>query len=273
MSSVDLIAKVGEIFGPDIPREDWDIYEFISEKGDEDIRFGMKHAPYSTIIDTVNVLAVLHTGQLRLFGWVEQLFIRLASNTPWMKGRLGEAKERKEKAEKEWKSEKLGRLIGFRDLKAPNQVTGNMVKLFFSEEKRPQVVAALASMRAWQQSRGRDMTEEEKQQISCLLQRFNVINRVMSCDEVIKIFQFRGFCLDTYEMILSTFPEAAISEGVHRLLGHVWEFLVLNENCGLLRQGEGGSEALHKVERQNRQYGSRKTSIAAGNDDIFRLFF
>merc|ERR1712228_691113 len=55
--------------------------------------------------------------------------------------------------------------------------------------------------------------------------------------------------------------------------GHVWEFLVLNENCGLLRQGEGGSEALHKVERQNRQYGSRKTSIAAGNDDMFRLAF
>ena len=273
MSCVDLIGKVKEIFGPEIPREDWDIYEFISEKGDEDIRFGMKHAPYSTIIDTVNVMAVLHTGQLRLFGWVEQLFIRLASNTPWMKGRLGEAKGRKESAEKEWKSEKLGRLIGFRDLKAPNQVTGNMVKVFFSEEKRPQVVAALASMRAWQQSRGRDMTEEEKQQISCLLQRFNVINRVMSSDEVVKIFQFRGYCLNTYEMILNTFPEAAISEGVHRLLGHVWEFLVLNENCGLLRQGEGGSEALHKVERQNRQYGSRKTSIAAGNDDMFRLFF
>ena len=31
MSSVDLIGKVEEIFGPDIPREDWDIYEFISE--------------------------------------------------------------------------------------------------------------------------------------------------------------------------------------------------------------------------------------------------
>ena len=182
------------------------------------------------------------------------------------------AKKRKDDAEEEWKGEKLGPLVGFRHLRAPNQVTGNMVQVFFSEQRRADVLAAVSSLKAWQLSRGRDMTVEEKEQLRSVLQRLNVINRVMSSDSVVKIMAFRSYCLDTYTMILTNFPTASVSETLHRLLSHTWEFMVLNENCGLLRSGEGGSESMHHVERTNRQYGSRKVSLMKGNEDTFRLY-
>ena len=270
MSAADLIEKV-ESWLEGVEREEWDDYEFVSERGDEMVRFGVKHVPYSTIVDTVNAYAVLHTGQLRLFGWFEQLLVRLASDCPWSVGKLPEpAKKRKEAAEEEWKGEKLGPLIGFRHLRAPNQVTGNMVRLFFSEQQREKILDALGSMQAWQISRNRGMTNEEREQIRTLLQRLSVINRVMSSDSVIKVMEFRSYCLDTYTMILANFPNASISETVHRLLSHTWEFLVLNENSGLKSQGEGGSESMHKVERVNRLHGSRKVSLMKGNEDTFR---
>ena len=150
------------------------------------------------------------------------------------------------------------------------QVTGYMVQQFFSEAKREQVLEALSSMRAWHVSRGSSMTEEEKEKIRSLMQRLTVINRVMSSDSLVKVLEFRSYCLETYEQILTDFPFASVSETVHRLLAHTWEFVVLNGNRGLLRQGEGGSESMHHVERKNRQYGSRKVSLAKGNEDTFR---
>ena len=135
------------------------------------------------------------------------------------------------------------------------------------------MLEAVGSLKAWQLSRGRDMTVEEKENLRLLLQRLNVINRVMSSDSVVKIMDFRSFCLETYSMILRNFPKASITETVHRLLSHSWEFMVLNNNCGLLRYGEGGSESMHHVERANRQHGSRKVSLMKGNEDTFRLTF
>ena len=88
------------------------------------------------------------------------------------------------------------------------------------DERRDEVVEALGSMSAWQRAWGREMMIEEKEQIRCLLQRLSVINRVMSSDSVVKIFEFRSYCLATYELILATWPWASISETVHRLLGH-----------------------------------------------------
>ena len=271
MSADELIEKA-ENWLEGVPRDEWDQYVFVSERGDEKVRFGVKHAPYSTIVDTVHAYAVLHTGQLRLFGWMEQLIVRMASECPWSVGQLPpDAKARKEAAEQEWKGQKLGPLIGFRHLRAPNQVTGNMVKVFFSEQRREDVLDAVGSLKAWQLSRGRDMTAEEREQLRSLLQRLSVINRVMSSDSVVKIMDFRSFCLETYSMILRNFPKASITETVHRLLSHSWEFMVLNNNCGLLRYGEGGSESMHHVERANRQHGSRKVSLMKGNEDTFRL--
>lgn len=57
---------------------------------------------------------------------------------------------------------------------------------------------------------------------------------------------------------------------MHRLWSHTWQFLVLNHNTGLKKQGEGGSEATHKVERNTRYHGARKMSLIKGNEDTMR---
>ena len=84
------------------------------------------------------------------------------------------------------------------------------------------------------------------------------------------MFDYRKFCLETYTFILQTWPWAQISETVHRMLGHSWQFIVLNYNQGLLSQAESGSEATHKVERRTREHGARKVSLMKGNEDTFR---
>ena len=147
MSAEELIEKV-ETWLEGVTRDEWDQYTFVSARGDENVRFGVKHAPFSTIVDTVSAYAVLHTGQLRLFGWVEQLIVRISSDCPWGVGVLpAGAKKRKDDAEEEWKGEKLGPLVGFRHLRAPNQVTGNMVQVFFSEQRGGDVLAAVKRQR------------------------------------------------------------------------------------------------------------------------------
>lgn len=59
-----------------VPREEWENYELTSVPGDEGTRFGIKRYPLSTVIDSVNMYAVLHTGQLRAFCFLCELIIR-----------------------------------------------------------------------------------------------------------------------------------------------------------------------------------------------------
>ena len=146
-----------------------------------------------------------------------------------------------------------------------------MVKQLFSEAKRDEVIEALSSMRAWQVSRGRSMTDEEKEKIRSLMQRLAVVNRVMSSDSVVKVLEFRSYCLETYEQILNDFPFASVSETVHRLLNTLGNLLFSMATVVCFARGrEGRTMWSDHVERQNRQYGSRKVSLAKGNEDTFR---
>ena len=140
----------------------------------------------------------------------------------------------------------------------------------FSEENRKNIINAVSMMRGWKQAWKREMSETEKEELRTLLQRMNVINRIMSSDSHIKVFDYRKYCLDTYIFILETWPWVQVSEAIHRLLGHSFEFIVLNQNCGLKTVGEQGSEATHRVERAIRDHGSRKVTLVKGDEDTFR---
>ena len=172
MGMSDLLSVVEDIMLK-VPKEERDTYEVSSVPGDTDTRFGIKGSPLSSILDSTRVIAVLHTGLLRCFGWVEQLIIRLCSKCLfWGKGRIPpEAKKRKEDAEEEWKGEHEGYLLGFKHSKAPNQVTGYMCKLMFSKENRENIIIAVSMMRGWKEAWKRHMSEAEKQQLRTLLQR------------------------------------------------------------------------------------------------------
>ena len=56
-----------------------------------------------------------------------------------------------------------------------------------------------------------------------------------------------------------------------RLLSHSTELIVLNGNRGLKRLAEEGNESLHSNQRKTREHAARKFSLAAGDEDTFRL--
>ena len=56
-----------------------------------------------------------------------------------------------------------------------------------------------------------------------------------------------------------------------RLLSHSTELIVLNGNRGLKRLAEEGNESLQNNQRKTREHAARKFSLAAGDEDTFRL--
>jgi hypothetical protein len=114
------------------------------------------------------------------------------------------------------------------------------------------------------------MKEEEKDNIRELMQRLAVIGRVVSSGQLVKVLEFRSYCLDTYIFILSKWRWCLLAESLHRLLGHTWEMMVLNLNHGLLAESEQGSECSHKEERYAREHQSRKCDLISGDTDTFR---
>jgi hypothetical protein len=100
--------------------------------------------------------------------------------------------------------------------------------------------------------------------------RLSTISRVVSSDQLIRVFAYKEYCLQTYLFILETWPWVHVSETVHRLLAHSWEVIVLNYNYGLKKAAEQGNESLHGVQRNTREHQARKVSLVLGDTDTFR---
>ena len=100
-----------------------------------------------------------------------------------------------------------------------------------STSNRDQVIAAIAELSGWKKGHDRPMTEQEKQSFSELLHRLSVVGRVVSSGRLVKVLEFRKFCLETYVFILTTWGWCLVSESLHRLLGHSWEMMVLNRQA------------------------------------------
>ena len=57
--------------------------------------------------------------------------------------------------------------------------------------------------------------------------------------------------------IVESFPWAAVSPSIHRILAHSWEVVELNNGFGLGDLSEEGLEAFNKHIRERRCHGSR----------------
>ena len=207
-----------------------------------------------------------------MFGFVNELIVRVANSClQWGAGRIPPGKkEMLEDVREEWNDQHLGNLTGFRHRKAPNQITGHLEDKFFASDNREAVVSAISELSGWRRAYRRQMTDEEKESFSELIHRLSVVGRVVSSGRLVKVLDFRKFCLETNVFIISTWDWCLISESLHRLLGHSWEMIILNRNYGLLTESEQGSECSHKEERRNRQYLSRKCDLLSGDIDTFR---
>ena len=109
---------------------------------------------------------------------------------------------------------KLGRILGYRDIPAPNQMTGFLEDGLFKESNRDTVVEAVNEM--VQEYQSHQMSEEDKEAFRQLLQYLAVVSRVLSSDNVIKVFEFADYCKRAYTFILTAFPWALLSESIHR---------------------------------------------------------
>ena len=69
--------------------------------------------------------------------------------------------------------------------------------------------------------------------------------------------------------IVESFPWAAVSPSIHRILAHSWEVVELNNGFGLGDLSKEGLEALNKHIRERRCHGSRKNSTEVNFEDTF----
>ena len=92
--------------------------------------------------------------------------------------------------------------------------------------------------------------------------RLAVALRVISSKRELREEKVTEFNRETYKLILTSYPppQVKISPSVHKLLGHSWDLVALNDNFGLGTVSEGGIEACNKLLRRYRTQLSRKTS-------------
>ncbi len=159
--------------------------------------------------------AVMHGTKLRTLSWFNTLIPRYATVKKWGRGARYKSDEKVQldMAHKSWMM-KLGRILGYRDIPAPNQMTGFLADGLFKESNRDTVVEAVNEM--VQEYQSHQMSGEEKEAFRQLLQYLAVVSRVLSSDNVIKVFEFADYCKRAYTFILTAFPWALLSESIHR---------------------------------------------------------
>ena len=134
---------------------------------------------------------------------------------------------------------------------------------------------------------GRDiviqMVPERYQQVMTQIgQYLSVILRLFSSDKTINVKEYKKLCTTLYLLFLQSFPCTqkknmvqtqqqtwiSITPSLHKLLGHSWDLIEMNGDCGLKNFDESGLEANNKVLRSIRLKLSRKTSQTANLLDV-----
>ena len=103
--------------------------------------------------------------------------------------------------------------------------------------------------------------EMEKEDLNMILLGLCAAVKVINSQKRrVNVEKLRTLTQDVNLRIVTTFPWAAISPSVHRILAHSWEVIEMNGGFGLGDVSEEGLEALNKLIRQMRTRGARKDS-------------
>ena len=100
----------------------------------------------------------------------------------------------------------------------PNQVTGAMADLFFSEQNRSKVVDAVENLSFWKKSYRREMFESEKLNLVRLLQGLSVLGRVGTSGHLVQVLKLRRFSIDLHIFIQESWSWILLGESVHRFV-------------------------------------------------------
>ena len=101
----------------------------------------------------------------------------------------------------------------------------------------------------------------EKEDLDIILLGLCAVVKVINSQKrKVNVEKLRILAQEVNLKIVTTFPWAAISPSVHRILAHSWEVIEMNDGFGLGDASEEGLEALNKLIRQMRTHGARKNS-------------
>ena len=109
-------------------------------------------------------------------------------------------------------------------------------------------------------------------------QQLSVILSLFCSSKSINVKEYKKLCTNLYLFLLKSFPHVtnkpgtwiSITPSVHKLLGHSWELIELNEGRGLKNLDESGLEGNNKILRSIRLNLARKTSQTANLEDTIR---
>ena len=111
------------------------------------------------------------------------------------------------------------------------------------------------------------LDEKDREAIGKYGQMLSVCLRIVESSAQVNIDSFKEYCKNTYMHLIDTLPWVSITPTLHKLLGHSWELISLNEGVGLKRLDESGMEGCNKMLRTIRTKHSRKISQQACNID------
>ena len=258
------VADLHTLFD-DLVQEDGTIYK---SRNDYEERAGQTTKPIPTIDNEVKSVQVLH-ALLRSFDHFMKIAVHLRAGVfEWSESPTSINKQFLVNAKKEIQSHIdniLGERWDFPDGagKGGTSTTGNTARRILHH--------------------GRDIVTQlvpvNYQQIMRQFgQHLSVIIRVFCSGKTVNVKEYKKLCTTLYLFLLRSFPHVrnepgtwiSITPSVHKLLGHSWELIEMNEDCGLKNFDESGLEASNKVLRTIRLKLARKTSQSDNLDDTIR---
>jgi len=242
-----------------IALEDSETGEIPRSRNDYTTRTGITAQPITQANVTENI-PICH-AKIRTFECFVELIARENSHKKWntVQHRVSFTTEEKESykdARQSLKihlSEKLAINIG----NPSEMVTGSAFKKFSTDFSRNILTNLI-----------QDQSKQDQFQ-KIHLQLCAIVLLLNSQKRKIQVEAFRALCTATYIEIIRAFPWAVISPSLHRILGHSWERIQMNEDFGLGNESEEGLEALNKLIRYYRARGSRTISTEANFTDTF----
>ena len=256
-------------------------YKILTRNYSVEIRKGQTQKPKVVNIEVATILPPLH-AKLRCETWAVDMMVRFCSGKTIYRQKDDEKSADYVKVQNTFRANS-NRICGFPFLKIDGD-TGTTADLFFAYENREKVLKILdlytparpvSATRNQMEPYNKRMAEIEhfKNTWRKVLQKINVITKIINGDYLVNVEAFDQFCTQTALMIRRELDWVWFSPTVHQVLAHAAEAIKDNECRGLLNQSEEGSEASHKKIKHLRLKAARQISLNANLEDVFNTLW
>ena len=232
--------------------------EIVRRKGDYSERQGVCGIPIMEADITKNI-PVCHS-KIRTFEWITDLVTRNQSHKKWWTAtnsvRYTDEEKELYKLKREEIKEEIYRNLAINIGNPGNMVTGKAFVKFSSDTSRAFYVSLVQ--------------EDLRENFNTILLGLSAAVKVIDSQKRrVNTQKLRDITQEVNLKIVESFPWAAVSPSIHRILAHSWEVVELNNGFGLSDLSEEGLEALNKHIRERRCHGSRKNSTEVNFEDTF----